>query len=77
VLGSVDGLSSLATSMSRATELLEGRIDTTTTNRVHWGSRSVLVGSVSHFLELKTEPEALGSGRSIDLTEDEADALWI
>jgi hypothetical protein len=31
---------------------------------------------VSHFPELKTDLEVLRSGRSIDLTEDEADALW-
>jgi hypothetical protein len=28
-----------------------------------------------HFLELKTELGLLGSGRNVDLTEDEADAL--
>jgi hypothetical protein len=30
-----------------------------------------------HFLELKTEMEVLRSRHSADLTEDEADALWI
>jgi hypothetical protein len=31
---------------------------------------------LSHFLELKSELELLGSGRNADLTEDQADALW-
>jgi hypothetical protein len=39
-------------------------------------SCSVLVATVSHFLELKTELEMPRSGRSADLTEDKADALW-
>jgi hypothetical protein len=51
------------------------RIDTTTANRVRWVSRSVLVATVSHFLELKTELKVLGSGRNADLTEYKADAL--
>jgi hypothetical protein len=33
--------------------------------------------TVSHFLELKTELDVLESGRSANLTEDKADALWI
>jgi hypothetical protein len=75
VLGSADGPSSLATSVSRAAELLKSWIDAAATNRVRWGSRSALVGSVSHFPELKTELEVLGSRCSMDQTEDEADAL--
>jgi hypothetical protein len=35
----------------------------------------VLVATVSHFSELKTELEVLGSRHSMDLIEDEADAL--
>jgi hypothetical protein len=34
-----------------------------------------LVATVSPFLEVKTKLEVLGSRRSADLTEDEADAL--
>jgi hypothetical protein len=34
-----------------------------------------LVAAVSHFPKQDTELEALGSGRSVGLTEDEADAL--
>jgi hypothetical protein len=35
-----------------------------------------LVAASSHFLELKTELELLGSGRNVDLTEDQVDSLW-
>jgi hypothetical protein len=31
---------------------------------------------MSHFPELKPELELLESGHNVDLTEDEADALW-
>jgi hypothetical protein len=63
--------------MSTVAELLEGRVYAAAANGVRWGSRSALVATVSHFLELKTELELLGSGRSVDLTEDEADTLRI
>jgi hypothetical protein len=39
-------------------------------------SHSALVATVSHFLELDVDLEVLGSGRSVELTEDEAEALW-
>jgi hypothetical protein len=60
VLGSDDGSSSLAASMSMIVELLEGWIDATAANGVRWGSHSALVATVSHFPELKTELEVLG-----------------
>jgi hypothetical protein len=62
--------------MSIAVELLEGWIDTATTNGVCWRSRSALVVVVLHFPLLETLVEVLRSRRSTDLTEDEADALW-
>jgi hypothetical protein len=74
VLDNADGPSSLAVSM--AVELLEGQIDDTTANRVHWGTRSTLVAFLSLFLELKFELELLGSGRNVDLIEEQADTLW-
>jgi hypothetical protein len=43
-------------------ELLEGRIDTTVANGVRCGTQSTLVSALSHFLELKSELEILGSG---------------
>jgi hypothetical protein len=57
-------------------ELLKGRIDAVAANEVHWGSHSALVATVSHFLELRMELEVLGSERSADMIEDDADALW-
>jgi hypothetical protein len=58
-----------------AAEQLEGQIDATAANGVHWGSRSALVATLSRFLELMTKLEVLGSRRSADWTEDKADAL--
>jgi hypothetical protein len=77
VLDSTDGPSFLVASMATVAELLEGRIDVAAANGVRWESRSTLVTAVSHFLELKTELEVLGSRHNVDLTEDEADAMWI
>jgi hypothetical protein len=77
VLGSDDGPSSLAATMSMAAGLLEARIDAVATNGIHWGSHSTLLVTVSHFPKLKAELEVLGSGRSADLIADEANALWI
>jgi hypothetical protein len=45
-------------------------------NRVRWESRSTLVATVSHFLELDADLEVLGSDHFTGLTEDEVDALW-
>jgi hypothetical protein len=52
------------------------RISTTAANGVRWGACSVLVATVSHFPELKTNLDVLSSGHSAGLMEDEADALW-
>jgi hypothetical protein len=76
VLGNVDGLSSLVASVSMVVELHEDQIDTASANGVHRGTRSMLVATLSHFLELKNELELLGSECNADLTEDQADALW-
>jgi hypothetical protein len=62
-------------SMSTVAELLEGQIDTVAANVVRWGSHSALVATVSHFPELDTDLEVLGSGHSVGLTMDEVDAL--
>jgi hypothetical protein len=61
VLGNADGSSSLAACLSMVAELLEGRIDITVANGVHQGTRSVLVAALSHFPELKSELDLLGS----------------
>jgi hypothetical protein len=76
VLGNADGLSSLAASLSMVAELLTGRIGTATANSVCWGTRSALVATLSHFPELKSELELLGSRQNADLTDDQADAVW-
>jgi hypothetical protein len=55
VLGNADGSTSLAASLSMVVELLEGQIDTVTTNGVHWGTRFALVAALSLFLEPKIE----------------------
>jgi hypothetical protein len=62
VLGDVDMSSLLATSMSAVAERLEGQIDITAANGVHWGSYSALVAIVSHFLVLDANLEVLRSG---------------
>jgi hypothetical protein len=62
VLGNADGPSSPVASLSMVAELLEGRIDTAVSNGVHCGTRSMLVAALSHFPELKSELELLGSG---------------
>jgi hypothetical protein len=68
VLGSVDGSSSLVTSMSVVAEQLEGRIDIVAANGFRWGSRSALVAAVLHFRELDADLEVLGSRRNVVLT---------
>jgi hypothetical protein len=70
VLGSADGPSSLAASMSMTVELFEGWIDAAVANGVRCGSRSMLVAAVLHFPELKTKLEVLGSRRNADLRKD-------
>jgi uncharacterized protein YxjI len=76
VLDNADRLSSRAVFMSTAVELLEGPINSVATHGVYWGFRFALVADVSHFVELKSKLELLGSGRKVNLTQDEADALW-
>jgi hypothetical protein len=36
----------------------------------------VLLATMSHFSELKTKLELLGSGQNVDLAKGQADALW-
>jgi hypothetical protein len=62
VLDDANRPSSLTVSLSMVAELLEGRIDTTVANGVCWGTRFVLVAALSHFSELKSKLELLGSG---------------
>jgi hypothetical protein len=41
-------------------ELLDGRMNTATTNGVRWGTQFALVAVLPHFLELKAELELHG-----------------
>jgi hypothetical protein len=75
-LGNVDGLSSLATSMSVVADWLMGRIGAATANVVCWGSCSAFFATMSHFLELDADLEVLGSRHNAGLMEVEVDALW-
>jgi hypothetical protein len=65
-----DGMSSLAVSLSSATELLEDHTDVVATNGVRRGTRSALPTTLLHFSELETELELLGSGCNTDLTKE-------
>jgi hypothetical protein len=76
ILGEAGGPSSLATSLSMVAEEVENWINTTVANGVRWGTRSALVVALSHFPELESELELLGSERDADLRNDQADALW-
>jgi hypothetical protein len=76
VLDGINKTSSLVASLSKVAELLEGRVDIMGTNGVCWGAQSTLVAVLLHFPELKTELGLLGSGRNMNLIEDEANALW-
>jgi hypothetical protein len=73
VLDDADGPSSLVASMLAVAEQLESWIDATTANGVHWGSRSALVATVSHFPELDINLEVLRSRCNAGLTEDEVE----
>jgi hypothetical protein len=55
--------------------VLRNQIYIAATNGVHWGSHSVLVVTVSHFLELDADLEVLGFGGSVGLIDDEVDAI--
>jgi hypothetical protein len=63
-------------SLSLAAEQLEGCIDAMVANRVSWGTRSMLVATLSHFPELGAELKLLGSGRGVDQSEDQVDFIW-
>jgi hypothetical protein len=76
VLVRADRSSSLAASLYIVVEEVENRINTVATNGVRWGTRSALVAILSHFPELEPELELLESGRDVDQSNDQADALW-
>jgi hypothetical protein len=57
-------------------ELIEGHVDAVATKGVPWRTQSALTVTLSHFPELETGLELLGSRRNTDLTESLLDALW-
>jgi hypothetical protein len=57
-------------------ELLKGQVSVAVINRVLWGTRSTFVAILSNFWELESELELFRSGHNVNLTEDQADALW-
>jgi hypothetical protein len=75
VLGGASRSSSLAASLAMVAEDVEEWTNTAAANGVQWGARSMLVVVLSHFPELETELELLGSGRGANLSDDQADAL--
>jgi hypothetical protein len=62
VLKGSDEASSLAVSLSLATDLIEGHVNATATSGVHWGAQLALTTALSHLPELEPELELLGSG---------------
>jgi hypothetical protein len=75
VLDRVDEPSSLEAYPSTVAELLAGRIDATTANRFHWGTLSMLVATLLHFMELETKLGLRRSRHDMGLTEDQVDAV--
>jgi hypothetical protein len=75
VLDNANGPSSLVASMSTTVELLESQVIPAATNGVCRGTHSVLAAALSHFLELKSELELLGSERNMSLTVDQVDVI--
>jgi hypothetical protein len=76
VLDGADRPSSLAASLSTLAELLKDHVDVVATKRGCWGTRSMLVTTLWHFLMLEAELEVLWSERNADLMKDQMDALW-
>jgi hypothetical protein len=68
--------SSLAMSLSSPIDLIEGCVDATATNRVHWGAPLALAAALSHIPGLDLKLELLGSRYNVDLMEGQLDAFW-
>jgi hypothetical protein len=75
VLERPDMTSSLAVALSSVAEFIDNHIDAPVANGAHWDTWSALAAALSHFPELGTELEVLGSGRNTDLREDQVNAL--
>jgi hypothetical protein len=75
MLGGPTGTPSLEASLSLVAELIEGYVNTMASNVIHYRTWSTLTAALSHFPNLETELELLGSGRNADLMESQLDAL--
>jgi hypothetical protein len=73
--GRSDEMPSLAVALSPSTKLIEGCVNAAAINGVHWGPQMVLTAVLSHFPELESELELLGSGYNADLMKDEMEAF--
>jgi hypothetical protein len=71
-----DETPSLVVVLSPSTELMEGHVNATAINRVHWGARLALTAVLPHFPLLEPEFELLGSGYNVNLMKDEMEAFW-
>jgi hypothetical protein len=69
VLKGSNEASSLAVSLSSATDLIEGCVNVEAANGVYWGAQLALTAALSHFPELEPELELLGSRYNVDLTK--------
>jgi hypothetical protein len=75
VLGHASGSSSLAASLAMVVKEVENRVNTTVANGFRWGARSALVVILSHFPELKSKLELIGSGQDANLSDNQVNAL--
>jgi hypothetical protein len=75
VLGRSDETPPLAVALSPSMELTEGHVHAATINGVQWGSWLALTMVLSHFPELESKLELLGSGYNTHLTSDEMETL--
>jgi hypothetical protein len=76
VLGDSSRSSSLVASLAKMAGEDKNQINTAAANGVEWGTRSMLVAVLSHFLELEPKLELLMSSRDTDTTNDQANVLW-
>jgi hypothetical protein len=76
VLERYDETPPLAVALSPSTVLIEVHVDAVAINRVHWGAWLALTTILSHFPELGSELELLGSEYNADLMKDEMEAFW-
>jgi hypothetical protein len=75
VLGRSDEMPSPAVALSPSTELIKGHFNAAAINAVHCGAWLALTAVMSHFDELESKLELLGSWYNADLMKDEMEAF--